>query len=210
MTNDSKTMTELDGSEIYPEWDSLMGGTPVSKNTADTFELSLDNLMDSNGESTWIQQFQKLNLPGMQLIALHLPPVLIQLDLPTQNTILHITRHHFLMTLPETHFNDLRIAGLTDDEIDQISKGIIPVNWTIHLKYPPKYGGTIDVNNMVLIAQHPFHEQIHQFLNQQMITDAGIITPPVLYVPTPDNTVYVPIAGETDDSTPKHITLEVK
>ena len=208
MTDISKDMTELDGTDIYPEWENLLGAEKQNTSSPKTdFDLSLDNLMSNNDESMWVERFQKCNFLGMQLIALHLPPRPPIIDLPHQNTILHATRHSFLIKLPQTNLNDLRIAGLTENDIADISNGIVPTNWTIHLKYLPQYGATIEPDNMVLMPQHPFHEQIHAFLNQQMITDAGAITPNVLYVPTPTNSVYIPIAGQTDNAAPKHITL---
>ena len=207
MNNVPSDITELNGEDIYPEWENLLRSDKAETPATKSDDFSLDNLMVGNDENMWVERFRKHRFLGMQLIALHTPPVPIDLDLSQQHTIIHVTRHAFLTKLPTTHLNDLRIAGLTEEDIAAISKGIVPVNWTVHLKYPLQYGGQIEPDNMVLMPQYPFHEQIHAFLNQQMVTDAGVITPTVLYVPTPTNNVYVPIAGQMDDMAPQHITL---
>jgi len=201
-------MPELSATDIYPEWESLLGDS--SKNPSDKPDenaLLMDNLIHNDDEALWVRRFQKLNLPDMQLIALHLPPLPVILNLPRQMASLRIARHHFLLKLADIYKNDLKIAGFSDEDIQYLSMGIVPSNWTIHLKYPPKYGGKIETENMVLMPHYPFHEQIHRFLTQQMVTDAGVITPKILYVPAPVRPIYIPLSSHTEDITLQHLTL---
>ncbi len=208
MNKSQQDMPELNATDIYPEWESLLGDS--SKNSSNKNEentLLMDDLINNDDESLWVRRFQKLNLPDMQLIALHLPPLPVVLNLPRQTASLRIARHHFLLKLVDLYKNDLKIAGFNDEDIQYLSMGVVPVNWTIHLKYPPKYGGKIETENMVLMPHHPFHEQIHLFLAQQMITDAGVITPKILYVPAPTRSIYIPLSSHTDSITLQHLTL---
>ena len=89
----------------------------------------------------------------------------------------------------------MRVAGLSEKQLEDISKGNLPINWTIHLKYPLSYGGTISIENLVLIPHYPFHEELHLFVNQQIVTDAGIMSPATLYMPVPKSAVYVPFGA---------------
>ncbi|MBQ3695407.1 MAG: hypothetical protein II938_00325 [Alphaproteobacteria bacterium] len=180
--------TELNGADIFSDWDNLTG---IQTGASSAGEISLDNLMTDGGEDHWLHLFQKTNLSGMDLVALRLLPDYTN-NFKAEQAQLKAQTHLFLINLAHTHKNDLRIAGLSEEQIDQLSMGILPINWTIHLKYPLAYGGTITINNLVLMPQQPFHEDLHHFLNQQTITDAGVITPNILYVPAPKSPVYIP------------------
>ena len=92
--------------------------------------------------------------------------------------------------------NDLRAAGISEENIFYLTKGILPVNWTVHLKVPPLYGGQAQPENLVLMQSQPFHEQIHDFINRQVLTEAGVGRPKILYVPTPVGKVYIPKENE--------------
>ena len=50
----------------------------------------------------------------------------------------------------------------------------------------------MEPENMVLIQCQPFHELIHDFINQQILSDAGVGHPKTVYVPTPVGKVYIP------------------
>jgi hypothetical protein len=98
----------------------------------------------------------------------------------------------FLKDLVDQYLNDLRSADISEESIFYMSKGILPTNWTVHLKYPLLYGGNLDMDNLVLIPIHPFHELIHKYINQQILTSAGVGHPQKLYIPVPLGKVYIP------------------
>ena len=188
--DNEKNDVELDGAEIFSDWETLVGAADGPKKN-DIDALNLDNLMMGGDETHWLQLFQKTNLLGMDLIALKAVPNYVH-DFKAEQTQLKAQSYLFLVGLVQTHANELRVAGLSEDQIDNLNKGILPINWTVHLKYPVSYGGVISANNLVLMPHQPFHEELHHFLNRQLVTDAGVITPPVLYVPVPKSAVYVP------------------
>ena len=92
----------------------------------------------------------------------------------------------------KNNINDLRAASISEENIFYLSKGILPANWTVHLKYPPLYGGEAIPDNMVMIQCQPFHELIHNFIDRQILTNAGLGHPKTLYVPTPVGKIYIP------------------
>lgn len=201
MNNENK-MDELDGAQIFSDWANLTG-TPQNTAPEKNDEFSLDNLMSSGGEDYWLQKFQETNLTGMDLVAVKLIPAYIH-DFAAEQAQLKAQTHAFLTNLATTHLNDLRIAGLSEDQINGLNRGDLPINWTVHLKYPVAYGGVITPDNLVLIPHHPFHESLHHFINQQTITDAGVMTPDTLYIPVPKTSVYVPFGTQEMATTITH------
>lgn len=188
--NKENENVELSGEEIFSDWSSLLGeDKTVKENTV--ADLSLDDLMVDGGDSHWLSLFQKTNLLDMDLVALKLRNGFVH-DFKKEREQLKLIEKKFMMNLPTTHLNDLRIAGLSEDQIGSIKVGVLPINWTIHIKRPLAYGGVIEEENMVLIPHYPFHEEIHRFLNEQIVTDAGVMSPNILYMPTPKSAVYVP------------------
>ena len=191
MTNNENKEIELNGADIFSDWNTLIESPQQTQKQVDDLGLDLGNLMTDSGETNWLEKFHKTNLSGMDLIALKLIPTFTH-DFIKERGQLKIQTRIFLLDLATTHQNDLRVAGLSEDQIQGLANGLLPINWTVHLKYPVAYGGTIIANNLVLIPEHPFHEELHHFINQQTISDAGIITPATLYVPCPKTPVYIP------------------
>lgn len=200
MADEKQQNIELDGADIFSDWDQLVGGSaPSEKKETDALVFSLDDLATDNGEAHWLEAFQSTNLSDMDLVALRLKRDYV-CDFKAEQMAFKEARQIFLMHLPETHKNDLRVAGLSDGQIEDLAKGMLPINWTVHLKYPLAYGGKINQTNLVLIPHHPFHEVLHQFINQQILTDAGVISPAMLYMPVPKSAVYIPFGtGEKAD-----------
>ena len=191
--DDKNEMVELDGAQVFSDWNNLINGDKAQP--AETKEdISLDNLMTDGGGDRWLREFQTTNLMDMDLVALKSIPAYVH-DFKAEQAQLRVQANIFLLKLPTTHLNELRVAGLSDDQIDMLGRGILPINWTVHLKYPLAYGGVITPENLVLIPQHPFHENLHHFINQQIITDAGVMTPETLYVPVPKKNVYIPFGS---------------
>ena len=199
MTDNNKDNVGLDGAEIFADWSQLMGASEPEKKESEALDFSLDNLEFEGGDAHWLKIFQEANLPDMDLVALHLTRG-YEHDFKTEMADLKEKRRLFLAHLAETHLNELRVAGISEEQIEMISKVIVPINWTVHLKYPLAYGGVIKPEHFVLIPQYPFHEAIHRFVNQQIVTDAGVMTPATLYMPVPKSAVYVPFGvGEKAD-----------
>ncbi len=190
--------TELDGAEIFENWDQLVA-SPTSEKKADApseeLSFSLDSLMGESGDDHWLKQFQTTRLTDMDLVALrHLKEYTP--DYKAEQAAFRLARAQFLQNVAQTHLNELRVSGLSPEQIEALSQGELPVNWTLHLKYPLAYGGVITAEHLVLISHHPFHEELHHFVDRQMITAAGVMNPPVLYMPVPKSAVYVPYNGK--------------
>ncbi|MBL5804595.1 HNH endonuclease [Heyndrickxia sporothermodurans] len=56
---------------------------------------------------------------------------------------------------------ELKKAGISDNDIeDMMEYGLVPDGWQVHHKIPLDQGGTNDVENLVLIKNHPYHKVI--------------------------------------------------
>lgn len=150
---------------------------------------------DISPQAYWEMLFNEMNFPGMDLMEVRLFPV-PQNKLENYKLFQRISRD-FVRYIGYHHVTDLRDAGVSEEGIFYIKKGILPENYTVHLKYPTIYGGTIDFNNMVFMQTHPFHDLIHTYLDQQLLGKNGIVFPDRLYVPTPVGKVYVPLTMYT-------------
>lgn len=192
----SSDMVELSGEDVYPNWESLIQNNNEPKEVAAKSELdiSLDMLLDEKGTNYWQDLFNQMNFPGMDLMAVNRDNNYISNPLE-EHKILRQKTCQFLKLLSKENINELRMAGIAESSIFAMEKGIVPINWTIHLKYPLAYSGVLDFDNMVLIQIQPFHEDIHQFINKQILSKAGVSRPAELYIPVPMGRVYVPISG---------------
>ena len=182
---------ELDGAEIFENWDQLIQ-SPGAATPASTEELDLSGLigLSEKGEAYWEKLFQESNFGGMSLVPLNYYPRTIHEE-DFFKTYMS-AKKAFIKEVVSQQPNDLRVAGFSEENIFYLSKGILPTNWTVHLKVPPLYGGQAEPENMVIIQSQPFHELIHDFINKQILSDAGVGHPKVLYVPTPVGKVYIP------------------
>ncbi len=190
MAQENKNV-ELDGADVFANWDQLVQSDSKPLEQSDVLDMALGNLALDGGEAHWLSLFQKTNLSDMDLVALSLVRS-FEHDFKAEAQQFKTQAQLFMAELSTVHKDDLRVAGLSDDQISDLAQGKLPINWTLHLKYPLAYGGALVSHNLVLIPQHPFHEDLHHFVNQQMVTDAGVISPAVLYVPVPKSAVYVP------------------
>ena len=186
---------ELDGAEIFANWNQLVQTEEKPVATDDILDMALDSLAIDGGEQHFLDLFQNTNLSNMDLVALKLVKQYTP-DFKSESQQMKTQMHHFLMRLAGEHGDELRVAGLSEEQIGQLVEGKLPINWTVHLKYPLAYGGIITENNLVLMPHHPFHEDLHAFINQQIVTDAGVMSPAVLYVPVPKASVYVPYGSQ--------------
>lgn len=185
-------ITELDAGEIYDNWDQLVSpSSPVEQ----TDSGGLENLMEGldshiKSQDYWVDLFQQENFAGMELMSAPYNPHTINENEFHQK--LQQLNRIFLKELTNQYINDLRSADISEESIFYLSKGILPTNWTVHLKYPLLYGGELNLENLILIQCHPFHELIHKYINQQILTEAGVGHPQLLYIPVPPGKVYIP------------------
>ena len=192
---------------------TTMAQTHTSATTAQTSQLAeqtqlpnmewLDNALDSlnqeiitgnqlnKNQDYWANRFNQLNFPGMDLMAVYYIGSFTY-DMLEQHLLLKRVVRDFVRLLSYNYTMELRSAGVSEEGIFYMKKGKIPENYTVHLKYPPEYGGTIDFNNMVFMQDKPFHDMIHAYLDEQILTENGISYPPLLYVPAPVGKIYVP------------------
>jgi len=178
--------TTIKPEDVFSDWDKLLQA-PLFE------EPSLSDLqLEEQGQEYWENLFNQMNFPGMDLMAVPLVPRKVD-DVEAERKVLHRTIRDFVRYLSYHLANDLRSAGVTEEGLFYMKRGQIPENYTVHLKYPLNYGGTIDFNNMVFLQAHPFHELIHLYINKQTIGAEGLLTPSLLYVPTPVGKVYVPL-----------------
>ena len=154
--------------------------------------MDLSDLMEEQEKTSdyWEDLFQESNFGGMNLMGLSYYPITVHEEEFFKKY--NAEKKLFIQDILTNNLNDLRAAGISEENIFYLSKGVLPANWTIHLKYPPLYGGRPDQENMVLIQCQPFHELIHDFIDKQILTSAGIGHPKTLYVPTPVGKVYIP------------------
>ena len=181
----------LDGAEIFDNWEQLIQ-TPDPAASTVLDDLDISGLVGQPEKSAdyWENLFQESNFGGMTLINLTYYPLTIHEEDFFKS--MGAAKKVFLQDVLENYLNDLRVAGISEENIFYLKKGVLPANWTIHLKAPPLYGGRPKADNMVLMQCQPFHELIHDFINQQILTNAGIGHPKTLYVPTPIGKVYIP------------------
>lgn len=183
---------ELDGAEIFDNWEQLVQSSAHEGSATQQEELDFSALEvgTEKGLEYWENLFQESNFAGMDLMGLSYYPVTInEADFLKKYTA---AKRLFIADIVANNLNDLRSAGISEENIFYLSKGVLPANWTVHLKYPPLYGGQPEAENMVLIQCQPFHELIHDFIDRQILTKAGVGHPKTLYVPTPTGKVYVP------------------
>lgn len=190
------SFSELEKDSDLLSWDALFGEDESSKiNDEDLFLGSFDDafLKEEKGQDYWVNLFNEMNFPGMDLMAASYFAS-FNFDLMEQHQFLKRKTRDFVRLLAYNYPMDLRAAGISEEGIFYMKKGKLPENYTVHLKYPLEYGGSIDFSNMVLLQDKPFHEMIHTYIEKQLITEKGIEYPPLLYIPIPVGKVYIPFS----------------
>lgn len=145
----------------------------------------------------WQKFFEEMNFPAMALYELKLAEV------PKDK--MHSLRHEFRRTRKdfikyiaynlETECLD---SGLPPQDIEKLKLGIAPENFNVHIKIPFEYGGDAEFSNMCFIQTHPYHSEIHKFIDMQILEQNEKIKLDLLYLPIPFGKVYVPYVGSFD------------
>lgn len=146
--------------------------------------------------ASWEAKFQEMNFPGMDLMEATAYPLTL-LEKVNRKKQYKRVKNDFLKYLSYHFINDLREAGLTEDDIFYLKKGILPENFNVHLKIPFDYTGSVKFSNMVLIQNLPYHEDIHRFMDMQMEGMPNATIPEKLYIPVPTGSVYIPLTMYT-------------
>ncbi|MBR1777748.1 MAG: hypothetical protein IJ752_04095 [Alphaproteobacteria bacterium] len=147
-------------------------------------------------KALWEWQFQQTGLINMDLIEVDYVP----LDpnwLAELRKAFKRTRRDFLKYVGYHHVNELLAAGMSEEAIKLVKKGKAPENFNIHIRVPFDYGGTNSFSNLVLIQTHPFHTEIHRFIDMQTLTQPNF-KPRKLFLPAPKGKVY--FSGEIEIS----------
>lgn len=191
-TASHQTADKLTGISGVSEYDETAAENAwLERALAESDDLLREAHQSEKGQDYWAMRFNQLNFPGMDLMAVTYFGSFTY-DLLEQHLLLKRVTRDFVRLLSYNYTMDLRSAGVSEEGIFYMKKGKIPENYTVHLKYPLEYGGAIDFNNMVFMQDKPFHDIIHRYLDEQMVTPAGIAYPTLLYVPTPVGKIYVP------------------
>lgn len=146
--------------------------------------------------SSWEAKFQAMNFPGMDLVEATAYPLLL-LEKVNRKKQYKRVKDDFLKYIAYHLTNDLRNAGLSEDDIFYLKKGVLPENFNVHLKIPFDYTGSVNFSNMVLMQNLPYHEDIHRFMDMQMKGMPLGIIPNKLYIPVPTGSIYIPVTTYT-------------
>ena len=76
------------------------------------------------------------------------------------------TRTRWLKKIADTHYSELKQAGLSDYHISMMkSQGGVPYGFQVHHRIPLDDGGTNDFDNLILIRDNVEHRSIHGYYN---------------------------------------------
>lgn len=140
----------------------------------------------------WEAKFQEMNFPGMDLVEATAYPLLL-LEKVNRKKQYKRVKDDFLKYISYHLSNDLRDAGLSEDDIFYLKKGVLPENFNVHIKIPFDYTGSVNFTNMVLMQNLPYHEDIHRFMDMQMEGMPIATIPEKLYIPVPTGMIYIPL-----------------
>jgi hypothetical protein len=99
-------------------------------------------------------------------------------------------RRAFVKGLAANHVAELRQAGLSQDEIGRLARGLIPRGYEVHHLLPLDDGGTNAMDNLVLIKANPDHMMISMYQNAATKGMSAGETKRLMW-PTPDHPVDV-------------------
>lgn len=99
-------------------------------------------------------------------------------------------REKFVKKLANEQAENLRKAGITDDEIALMNDGLLPSkDWQVHHKRPLDDSGTNTFENLVLIRNHPYHKAITNYQNEKT-RDLNENDKNILKFPIPDGMIF--------------------
>ncbi len=166
--------------------------SPYANAFAETANAPPTMIVDDFGDrSLWELQLNNSNLPGMELEEFEL----INFDhiyIKEMRRGFKRARRDFIKFISYNNQQDLYSAGLDDIDIALLRKGYVSENFNIHRKVPYEYGGNNDFSNFCLIQTHPYHDNLHKFLDMQVFIHPKGAKVKRLFIPIPSGNVYNP------------------
>lgn len=78
-------------------------------------------------------------------------------------------RAEFMAYLAENHYDELRRAGMTKAEINEMEAGVSPLKYDVHHIQPVECGGGNDFDNLCIVRKSPYHYELHSVaINPQL------------------------------------------
>ncbi|MGD9638018.1 MAG: hypothetical protein AB7U85_03040 [Alphaproteobacteria bacterium] len=144
--------------------------------------------------NTWEWEFENFNLPGMELqeVTMVVQSTAWKNDM---RKAFKRARRDFLKFVGYHHQDECLEAGVDEEGLKLLKKGRAPENFNVHMKIPLDYLGTNDFSNLCLIKTHPFHIDLHKFLDLQITKQFNGAKPKRILLPVPVGKVYVPNNG---------------
>lgn len=97
-------------------------------------------------------------------------------------------RKYFLKDLSKNE-DELRQAGLSDDDILDMRDGYVPDGWQVHHKLPLDDSGDNSFDNLVLIKNEPYHKVITNYQNS-ISKGISVGESKVVEFPIPEGNIY--------------------
>jgi hypothetical protein len=149
---------------------------------------------DEQEERMWEWQFQQFDLPGMELQVVTFAAQTARWKSEMRKAFKR-ARRDFLKFVGYHLADSCTAAGIPDIGIKQLKRGRAPENFNVHMKIPLDYSGTNDFSNLCLLQTHPYHEDLHKFLDMQIARQPAGQRSRKLYIPIPEGKIYVPEGG---------------
>lgn len=146
---------------------------------------------DFGDRSLWELQLNNSNLPGMELKEY----TLINFDHIYINEMrkgFKRARRDFIKYICYNYRQDLFAAGITETDMGLLRKGYACENFNVHRKVPYEYGGNNDFSNFCFMQTHPYHDNLHEFLDMQVFIHPKGTKVKRLFIPIPIGSVYKP------------------
>lgn len=176
------------GEEVSSSVDETNDEQVLIKNA----DIITPRVVDVNDDAgIWEWQFSMFNLPSMSLMEVMYQPTDINKKAEFRRLFKRI-RRDFLRYIAYYNQAELEAAGVDEKGLRNLKKGKAPENYDVHLKVPVEYGGTVEFLNLLFIQTHPFHDDIHKFLDMQITSQPFGCKLSRLYVPYTESRVYVP------------------
>ena len=195
--NQDSTINNNEKSEAPWTLNELSAGATVAPSEPDNNPVKESNyaafsVVEPSGDAgIWEWQLSQFNLPGMSLVEVEINPV----DVNTRGELRRAfkrARRDFLRYIAYYNEQDILAAGIDENGLRSLKRGKAPENFDVHLKIPFDYSGTNDFSNLLLIQTHPYHEDLHKFLDMQITSQPYGCKLRKLYVPVASGKVYIP------------------
>lgn len=145
----------------------------------------------SDEETIWSWYFDQYDLPGMELHEVVFVSQSSRWKAEMRKAFKR-ARRDFLKFVGYHHVTECESIGLDAYAIKRLKLGRSPENYNVHMKIPLDYGGTNDFSNLCLIQTHPYHEELHKFIDMQIALQPPNRRSKKLFIPVPTGKVYMP------------------